>query len=255
MEANALSPDLSVNLQSLQSLFADSSDVVFHPLQIGGSLRAEFIYVENLSNLQRVEWGILTPLSTMSQEDALTPGHIETTLPIGKVTALSELKPAIQSVLSGNPILLVDGLASVFSFGVAHWNQRAIESPSGENVIRGPHESFNETLATNLATLRRRVRSTELKTPQLSVGLVNPTPVAVVYLHNLAVPGLVEEVTNRLKAIRYEQIQESGMLEEMLQDHRYSLFPQLLSTERPDVVASHLLEGRVAIFTEGLRSC
>jgi len=251
MDATTLSPDLSANLQSLQPLFADSSDVVFHPLTIEGSLHAELIYVENLSNLQRVEWGILTPLGTMSREDALTPGHIETTLPVGKVTVLCEQKAAVQSVLSGNPILLVDGLSSAFSFGLAEWSQRAIEAPPGENVIRGPHEAFNETLATNLATMRRRVRSTELKTPQLTVGLVTPTPVAIVYLQNLARPGLVEEVKNRLQSVRYEQIQESGMLEELLQDQPYSLFPQLLSTERPDVVASHLLEGRVAIFTEG----
>lgn len=251
MDKNDLSATLAVNVQRLKNLFSDSSDIVFHPLTIGSSLQAELIYIENMCDLQRVERGILIPLQGISREEAQAADFLVTNLPVGKVTLLRSEQEVVQMILSGNPVLLVDERTDALCFGLASWNQRAIEEPSAENVVRGPHESFNETMATNLALLRRRLRSSELKTKTVETGLVAKTPLTVAYMQNLAAPELLAEVMKRLESVRYDHILESGTLEELIQDDPYSPFPQLLATERPDVVASHLLEGRVAIFTEG----
>jgi hypothetical protein len=251
METKALTPDLAANLETLKGLLSGSVDIVFHSLTIGGSLRGELIYVENMCDLLRVERGILTPLQQISRAEALTPGFLDTHLPVGKVTRVKTEEEVVQSVLSGNPVLLVDERSDALQFGLAAWSQRAIEQPAAENVVRGPLEAFTETMTTNLSILRRRLRSPHLKTKTVETGLLAQTSLTVTYMQNLASPELLAEVMRRLEAIRYEQILESGMLEELIQDNPYSPFPQLLTTERPDVVTSQLLEGRVAIFTEG----
>ncbi|WP_058303399.1 spore germination protein [Gorillibacterium timonense] len=251
MDTSELSNDISVSVQTLEALFTGSSDIVFHRLLIENSLEAELIYVENMCDMQRVERGVLIPLQKITRDHALSPGHLEKVLPIGKVQIITKRDEAVHHILSGNPVLLVDKLPHAFALGLATWNQRSIEQPSGENVVRGPHESFNETMATNLSILRRRLRTPDLKTKTVSTGLISDTPLTVAYLQNMASPELLDEVMRRLEAVRRDSILESGMLEELIQDNPYSPFPQLLSTERPDVVTSQLLEGRVAIFTEG----
>src|SRR5690606_35096500 len=43
----------------------------------------------------------------------------------------------------------------------------------------------------------------------------------------------------------------TSYIEEFIEDTPYTVFPQVLNTERPDVVVANLLEGRVAIMAEG----
>ncbi|MEO3944037.1 spore germination protein [Gorillibacterium sp. CAU 1737] len=246
-----IDPKLSVTLPKLKVLFADSSDVVIHPFRVDRSLDGLLVYVENLSDMERLERGVLQPLRGLTREEVLTEGFLEANLPIGKVQAVTKQKEAVMSILSGNPVLFVDGLPYALTLGLASWNQRSIEQSSGENVVRGSQESFVETLATNLSILRRRLRTPNLKTPTVTTGLLAETSLAIAYLQHTATPELVDEVMRRLQAIRFDSLLESGMVEELIQDNPYSPFPQLLSTERPDVVTAHLLEGRVAIFTEG----
>jgi spore germination protein KA len=44
---------------------------------------------------------------------------------------------------------------------------------------------------------------------------------------------------------------ESGYVEQMIEDETYTPFPTVYHTERPDVIAADLLEGRVAILVDG----
>jgi spore germination protein KA len=57
-------------------------------------------------------------------------------------------------------------------------------------------------------------------------------------------------VMQRLTRIRIDAILESGYIEELIEDSPMSPFATVESTERPDKVASALLEGRVAIFVD-----
>jgi len=48
-----------------------------------------------------------------------------------------------------------------------------------------------------------------------------------------------------------DAILESGYIEEMIEDAPLSFFPTVGNSEKPDVVAAKLLEGRVAIVCDG----
>ena len=123
--------------------------------------------------------------------------------------------------------------------------------PDAEPVIRGPREGFIETLRVNTSLLRRKIRHPLLKMKQMDIGGYTETQVIVAYIEGFADSTLVDEVTNRLKRIKIDGILESGYIEEMIQDYPFSPFPQLLTTERPDVAAACLLEGRVVILIDG----
>jgi len=85
----------------------------------------------------------------------------------------------------------------------------------------------------------------------MKIGRYTKTQVALLYVEGIVDKTLIEEIKNRLNRIEIDGILESEFIEELIEDNPYSPFPQILSTERPDVVCSNLLEGRAAILVDG----
>ncbi|HET7580795.1 MAG TPA: spore germination protein, partial [Bacillales bacterium] len=115
----------------------------------------------------------------------------------------------------------------------------------------GPKVGFNESIQTNKTLLRQILQTPRLKMKSLQVGTFTHTEVVVAYIETIADKTLVEEVINRIKRIKIDGVLESGYVEEMIEDHPHSPFPQMKNTERLDSVSSNLLEGRVAILVDG----
>lgn len=118
-------------------------------------------------------------------------------------------------------------------------------------MLRGPKEGFTEDISTNIALLRRKIKSTELRIESRSLGAYTQTRVSVVYIQGIADPDVVQEISKRLDSIDTDSILESGYIEEFIQDGVWTPFPTLNNTERPDAVAGGLLEGQVAIMVDG----
>ncbi len=151
----------------------------------------------------------------------------------------------------GDTVLIFDGTARAILCETRGWNLRAINEPEAETVIRGPREGFIESLRVNTSLIRRRIRSPNLWLESVNIGSLSKTEVVIAYIKGLAGEGLLGELRSRLERIQIDGVLESGLIEEFIRDAPYSLFPTVLRTERPDIVASSLLEGRIAIFTNG----
>lgn len=158
---------------------------------------------------------------------------------------------AIDSINNGNCILIVDTINKCFDIDVKGFKQRSVESPKNEIVIRGSQEAFVENLRTNTSLLRRIINNENLVIENCKVGTISKTNVAVCYLKDITNNDLVAEVKYRVNNLDIDYLLSSGQLEQLIQDNGYSLFPQLLATERPDKTAMHLFEGRVGILVNG----
>jgi spore germination protein KA len=130
-------------------------------------------------------------------------------------------------------------------------DKRAIEEPDNERVVRGEHDGFIESLLTNIQLLRKRIQNPNLVVRYYTIGKETRTKIAIIYMQGLANPELIEKVDQRLRAISADTILSPGFVEEYIEDQPFSPFPQTLTTERPDRVLANLMEGRVAIFSEG----
>jgi Bacillus/Clostridium GerA spore germination protein len=252
-----LSTDLDQNLQNLQNIYKNCMDVVFRPFKIGGKTKAALIYIDGLANIEEIDASVLIPLmeENNAKEDTdqfIDVNHIlEQKLTVSKVKKVQTITECIEQISGGNPILLIDQQSEGFALGLANWEKRSIEEPVGESVIRGPREGFTESLGTNLALLRRKIRSPQLKMKSMKIGKYTQTEVVISYIEGIAEQDLIQEVEARLNRIKLDGILETNYIEELIEDNPYSPFPQVLSTERPDVVAANLLEGRVAILQDG----
>ncbi|MEF2967176.1 spore germination protein [Paenibacillus sp. M1] len=170
---------------------------------------------------------------------------------MGHVQPVRDFDEVILGILSGETIIMLEGSGEALSCNTQGSEQRAVEEPSSQVVIRGPKDGFNESIGTNVALVRKRIKSGNLWLEKMSIGKVTHTDVAILYLKGTAGEGVVAEVKKRLNAIDYDSILESGYIENFIQDKAITPFPTLYNTERPDTVAANLLEGRVAIFVDG----
>lgn len=172
-------------------------------------------------------------------------------LPLGMVHQAANVDEVFSSLFGGSAVILMDGCDKALVVNVSGGEQRSVEEPSAQTVIRGPKEGFNENLRVNLSLIRRRIKSPKMATRTLKLGTITQTEIAVVYLDGIARKEIVDEVMNRLSRIQTDSILDSGYIEEYIQDSSYSPFPTLLSTERPDVAVGAILEGKVAIIVDG----
>jgi len=156
-----------------------------------------------------------------------------------------------EGLLSGKTIILIDGYDRFLSISTPNTEGRVIEEPSSQSVIKGPKEAFTEKIDVNIALVRRKVKSTFLRVENLTVGSVTNTKITLMYLDTIAKKDIIDEIRQRLKRIETDSILDSGYIEELISDDRYSIFPEFLNSEKPDSVAAALLEGRVAIFVDG----
>jgi len=168
-----------------------------------------------------------------------------------EISELLDLDKLASSVVYGDTLLLIDGVVSALIIDNKGWQVRAISQPDSEVVVRGPREGFTESIETNLSMISRKIINPDLKFESLEVGIRTKTKISICYLESLAADKILEELKKRLKNIDLDGVLESGYIEELIKDAPLSPFKTIGSTERPDVVAASLLEGRIAVVCDG----
>lgn len=247
-----LHSELNQNIEVLKTVYKDCSDVVFREFSISSSINAVLLYIDGLSNTEEIDSHVLMPLIQMKHhEHSEIFEHTKKEISVSDIKDIYYINDIFKQISIGNSIILIEKETNGISIGLPKWEKRSIVEPEAESVIRGPREGFVETLRVNTSLLRRKIRHPLLKMKQIDIGRYTETPVIVAYIEGIADSTLVDEVTSRLKRIKIDGILESGYIEEMIIDHPFSPFSQVLATERPDVAASCLLEGRVVLLIDG----
>ncbi|MFC5653296.1 spore germination protein [Paenibacillus solisilvae] len=249
--------DIARNEQMLRDIFKNCCDVVFRSIQIHDQTRVLLVFADGLIDRKTLDGNILKPWmfeglpQGMMQLDTIGQMIDQQVVAIGNTSRVHQITDAVNGVLKGNVAILADGESSALLAEISGFETRSIEEPQAEHVVRGPREGFTESLGINLTLLRRKIRSPRLKMKKLTLGEVSQTDVVIAYIEGIAKDSVVEEVRKRVERIQIDGLIDSGYLEEFIQDQPFSPFPQVQNTERPDVVAASLLEGKVAIIMDG----
>lgn len=256
-----ISHELKKNLKDLRDILGTSSDIVMREFAFGHQrqVRAALIFIEGLADKFTITENIMKPLMLDSHMDWLTVriesekiDMIKTTiLSVGNIEQANSMNEVVEACLAGDVILLIDGSKAALAVSARGWATRTIEEPKTEAVVRGPREGFSETLSINTALLRRKIKSTDFTVETMVIGKRTKTSVSIAYIKEVVNPGLVDEVRRRLKRINTDAILESGYIEQFIEDAPFSIFSTIANSEKPDVVAAKMLEGRVAVVIDG----
>lgn len=255
--------DLQDNIQTMKSDLGNSTDLIIREIRIGktGDQVLGIMYIDGLADKNVITNFIMeallletrlldgegTNISTAQVAQLLN--RLATT--IGDTKAITDFDTLYNALLSGEAIILIDGSQQGLAVSTQGWKDRGVTETSTESVVRGPREAFSETLRTNTSLIRRKIKDPHLWLETKQIGRVTKTEVAIMYIKGIVNDKVVEEVHARLDQIDIDGILESGYIEEMIQDDVFTPFPTVYNTERPDVIAAELLEGKVAILVDG----
>ncbi|WP_260845576.1 spore germination protein [Paenibacillus sp. Y412MC10] len=175
----------------------------------------------------------------------------EKALAVGEIYEISEWSKLYIHLMSGDTILFIDRIGIAVIASTKGGERRSVSEPESQTVIRGPREGFTESIRTNTALLRRKIKSPNLWLEEMQLGRVTQTDVGIMYIHGIVDEKNVDEVRKRLSVIDIDGVLESGYIEELIENTNKTIFPTIYHSERPDVIAASLLEGRIAILVDG----
>lgn len=229
-----------------------SFDIVFREMSFAGK-RAALLCISGFAKDTIID-EILKRLTYLTPDNVSTDvfaSFLSEYIPHVQVEKGDLLSESVNKVLSGMSVLFIEGETQVIVMDTRSYPSRSPDEPSIERVVRGARDGFTETLLSNVALVRRRVRDPGLKFEMHQIGRRTRTDVCLAYIDDIVDKTQVQAVTDKLKSVDIDGIPLADkQLEEAIVGGGWNPYPLVRYSERPDIVASHLLEGRVVIFVD-----
>lgn len=248
-------------INTLKNLTLESNDIIIREIMIGRThhIKGAVVFIDGMAKVDVINDDIIKPLlfkavfeeDDLTSKDALLNYITKSVIPVNEVELVKHMSDAINGFLNGDVVLFINGIEEAVIINSKGWEKRSVTEPGSEAVVRGPRESFVENLRTNTALIRRKIRNEALTVESMVIGRKTRTNVSIAYINGVAKQEVVDEVKKRLKGIKTDSILESGYIEQFIEDAPGSIFATLGYTEKPDVAAAKILEGRVAILVDG----
>lgn len=190
----------------------------------------------------------------MSNEDNIDNYYdfLKTKLPYIEVDVCDELEKLKLNVLSGVIALVIEGYERIILIDARTYPMRSIEEPTKDKVFRGSKDGFVETLVSNTALIRRRIRDINLTFEIYTVGRISKTDVVVAYMNNKVDKKLLSNIKEKLNSIKVDSLSmnQESLAECLYKGKWFNPFPKFQYTERPDTSASAIMEGHIVILVD-----
>ncbi|WP_152393256.1 spore germination protein [Paenibacillus guangzhouensis] len=256
--------NLDNDLDRVKTHFMNETDLNIRSFHLGHTKqRAAIVFFNGISDRDLIDTHILKSLmgDLAARDDqsryACTTAYtmqylLNHVLSIGIVREVARLSDLSTELLRGHTAFMLDHSDGVvIVLGTRKEITRSAGEPSSEILVRGPRLGFNESICDNTTLLRQHGEKANLTITELRVGQRVTKELAIAYIKDIADESLVQEVQARIERINLDDVQDTGYIEQLIEDNFLSPFPQIQSTERLDRVISALMEGRVAILLDG----
>ena len=254
-ESRKVSANLRENEKYLRSRLENCSDILIRPMRLGDKHKVDclMVYIEVAVSNMMLDDSALGKMINHFWE--ISPEDIQefvrhNSLGIADVKKLENLDESIDAMLAGNAVFFIDGYDKAMKISSKGYPSTGVMEAESEKVLRGSREGFSDSVKSNSALIRKRLRDTRLKVEEYKIGVRSHTLTQVLYMDDLVHEGLLEEVKERLEEFQIDGILDSGMLEQLTEDVWYSPFPQYQTTERPDRAVQEILKGKVVILCD-----
>lgn len=265
MNTKKLEKELAKNIKLVKSLLP-SEDILSYEFTTADGTACALFYADGMVNKELLGRLVAMPLSALtlpkkdggrSAPNGKTGDQVSVEDLIAETERFPELKKLnslsdmLGEVLDGNTLLLVDGLDAGFIAGAKLLPVRAITEPPTGVAVKGPREGFIEDVKTNMALVRKRLKTPDLRFETVRVGKRSDTAVAVCYLSGTSNAQVLDEIKRKLGEIEIDHIPDSSYIAAFLAPRKHSVFRSIGTTEKPDVFCAKLAEGRVGLIVDG----
>ncbi len=253
--------DLNLNVKEIQRLLpiGKTCDIIEKKTTVGGRA-ACFYFVDGLietpiaERLMAFLIGIKPEImESFSDAKSFTDKHF----PYVEITLINNFQEILYYVLAGQTVFFVDGFSDAIALDLRDYPARSVAEPDKEKTLRGARDGFVETIIANTALIRRRVRDPKLIFEMNAIGKRSKTDVAIGYIEGLADEKFIKDLRKKISDIDVESISmgQTSIQELIFKKSRFNPFPKVKYTERPDVAAANLMEGKIVILVDNVPSC
>lgn len=239
--------DLRYNEKAMKVLLG-SDDIIFFDFEIGNTA-AFCVYVDSITDKELLGLEVIAPLKKSDAEKSVSA--LAKNITLANTETQSKIADAADAVLNGNVAIFIDGKNKAVCVDLKKFEVRAISEPPTGLAVRGPRNGFTESIKSNLSLVRRYLKSSDLKIETFERGKYTKTSIAFMYIEGITRPEIIEKVRKKIKEINVDGIPDSSYVSKLLSERKTSLFKQVGSTERPDVLIERMLEGRIGIIVDG----
>lgn len=220
-----------------------------------GQAQAAVAYIESITDQQLVSNEIIEPL-LLGKVDLNTSFETMLTLIQSKfiyvpnVKNTSQMKETLEGLLNGDTALFINGMNTALIIGSRKVEKRSIDKPDNEGTVLASLESFTEDLAINSSMIIKRLPIPALRFENLTAGALSRTKLKLLWIEGIANTKAVDEARSRISSINIDLVDGIGTLAQLIEDNPLSIFPKYRQTQRPDVTAKSLTDGRLAILCD-----
>ncbi len=243
---------LKLNISNIKQQFNNSKDIIVKEFNVN-KLKVAIIYLKGMTDTLMLTDFVIKPMQQAKKvpNKNIKPYIINNIITFPEIANETNFNTIVEEISKGKVCLFFDGSNQSYLIELDKYKERSLTEPPTSAVLKGPREGFNENLKTNLSVIRKILATDKLDTEMITVGDVTKTQICVMYLKGIATKSVVKQVVNKIKKISIDGIIDSYYIAEFLAPRKYSIFKQIGSAEKPDVVAAKMLEGRVAILVDG----
>jgi len=236
-------------LNDIKNELSDTFDVKYRSINIGNS-KAHLVYIDNICDSKYMSEFIIEPLINYKKDVDSLETIMESVLHSNDAELVANAKEAVVKILKGSVVIVIESFDQAISCEAIGVAKRVVSIPETEAVLKGPREGFNENIVDNISLLRRRINNENLKFESYVMGEKTNTTVVIGYIKNTVDEKVLNYVKERINTVNYDYILDTNYIESILKE-KNTLFDVIGHSEKPDKVASQLLEGKVAILVEG----
>ncbi len=238
-------------IEELKKDTNNSSYIIYRDMNIKKN-KINIIYNETLTDSDKLSNFVLRSLVNIEKNyDGKEPLYdtIKNNINNIKIKKIKNYDDICTYLNNGFVILLIENDYSL-ALEVKRNLSRSIDKPITETTIRGPLDAFNENIETNIGLIKRRIKSNCLWNEDLEIGQYSKTKISILTVDGLAEKTIQEEIIKILKNIKIDRIIDSGTLKHLIQKETKSIFPTIMTTERPDKVCDALMKGKTVIIVD-----
>ena len=240
--------------ESLKQMLSNSQDITTRLFICKNKTKCGLVFIDNAIDKLLLSSSVIEPLQKFEWSDNLENDLWliqQNIIAFTSVKTVKTIDDTLDDILNGFCAVIFEDCQTILMVECAKWVTRLPSEPPTSAVIHGPREGFVEDVTTNISLVRKRLKTKELKIEQLIIGRETKTEVRVCYLNNIVKHEIVDKIIEKLKKINIDGIIDSSYLASFLGDNTGSMFKQVGTAEKPDIVVAKMLEGRVAIIVDG----
>lgn len=230
----------------------ESFDLIQRDLMIGERM-ASFYFINGL-NKDDDMLKLMDSLLKIKKEDmpAGMLQFMEMAIPYTEVDLIEDFDQALKNLFSGVTCLFVDGYEGAIAIDCRTYPVRSVEEPDKDKSLRGSRDGFVETVVSNTAMIRRRIRSEHLVMEMQEVGESSRTDIAICYMKDRVDQELLCNLRQKILKIKTDDLRmnQQSLAECLMKRKWYNPFPKFKFTERPDTAAACLFEGKVVLMVD-----